>query len=77
MRDYDPVEEDSNGFDDFIESGGQEEILPVATSGAVTNMRLAPPPKVSGWWIFYFLVPPVLCLYQVSNCINPQERREE
>ena len=52
-RDYGPVEEDiAVEFDDFPESSGQEEEervehAPVATSGAVTNMALAPPPKVS------------------------------
>ena len=50
--DYGPVEEDITEFDDFPESSGQEEEervehAPVATSGAVTNMALAPPPKVS------------------------------
>ena len=49
-RDYGPVEEDIAV--DFPESFGQEEEervehAPVATSGAVTNMALAPPPKVS------------------------------
>ena len=53
MRDYGTVEEDITvEFDDFPESSGQEEEervehAPVATSGAVTNMALAPPPKVS------------------------------